>query len=374
MSKDSRQEIADLIERALSELGETPEGVAAAEEAVRQADAMEDAELGFEAREVLMQNAAFAGYPDKLLVAFSWCLAKADQEAQENPESSRGEFRAMSLLWRYKWVIGNAVDFPGISRARILAMIDDFRTRALQAGYNERAALDLRFTMERRMGHLEAAREWFERWQFTERDGMADCAACELNGVVSFHADCGRYQEAIQTATPILRGRMSCAEIPHKTHANLLKAFCQLGQNDEAARSHLVGYRLVRSSRAFLREQAFHLHYLLHIGNLEKALVLLRKHLPWALDTSSGEDRFRFLVAARTLFSVLSDTGVRTIRARLPEKLCPVAGKTTARITDLRAWVEPLVHDLAAQFDARNESHWFKTQLETPKGPASNAA
>jgi hypothetical protein len=374
MSKDSRQEVLDLIERASYELGETPDGVAAAEEAVRLADALEDAELGYEAREALMQNAAFSGYPDKLLVAFSWCLAKADKEAQEQPESSRSDFRMMSLLWRYKWVIGNAVDFPGISRSRILAMIEDFRTRALQAGFNERAALDLRFTVERRMGHLDAAREWFERWQFTERDGLADCLACELNGVVSFHADCGRYADAIQAASPILRGRMSCAEIPHKTHANLLKALCHLSREEEAARSHVTGYRLVRNNRAFIREHAFHLGYLIHVGNLEKALVLLRKHLPWALETSSGEDRFRFLVAARSLFFVLNENGTKSIRIRLPEKLCPVAGKSTARVTEMQRWVEPLVHDLANQFDTRNESHWFKAQLEPSAGPSSNAA
>lgn len=364
MSTDSHQEVLDLIERASGQLGETPEGVAAAEEAVRLADALEDEELGFQAREALMQNAAFAGYPDKLLVAFSWCLAKADKDAAEQPESTRHKFRMISLLWRYKWVIGNAVDFPGVSRARILAMIDDFRTRALQAGFNERAALDLRFTMERRMGHFETAREWFERWQITERDGMSDCPACDLNGIVSYHADCGRYREAVQAAAPILRGRMSCAEIPHKTHANLLKAFGELGRNEEAARSHVAGYRMVRNNRAFIREHAYHLCYLLQVGNLEKALTLLRKHLPWALETSSGEDRFRFLIASRSLFFALDDGGVRSIRVRLQEKHCPVAGKSTARVADLQKWVEPLVRDLATQFDTRNGSQWFKAQLE----------
>jgi len=96
--------------------------------------------------------------------------------------------------------------------------------------------------------------------------------------------------------------------------------------------------------------------------------------ITWALETSSGEDRFRFLVSARSLFFVLKENGIKSVRIRIPEKICPAAGKTTARVDALQEWVEPLVHDLAHQFDTRNESDWFKAQLQPPESPNSHAA
>jgi hypothetical protein len=366
---DPQKPVYDLISRAV-QLGHRPEGIAAAEEAVRHADALEDAELSFTARETLMENAAFGGAPEKLLVAFSWCLAKADRDPNWESDSWRG----LSLLWRYKWVVGNALDFPGISRARILSMIDDFRRRSQAAGYNERPALDLRFTVERRMGHFGAAQEWLTRSRQLQRDGLADCEACDVDNVVAYLVDSGRHEEALKEAQVILTGGMGCAEVPHKTHASLLESCWALGRVEEAAQHHTVGYGLVRQGRSFVEQQAEHLHYLVRVGQPEKAATLLRKHLPWALESRSGKDRFRFLLAARTLLQQMSGTGVRSLRLRIAPALCPAAGKTTARVADLLAWVEPILVALAQEFDARNESSWFSAQLIDRPGDRRAAA
>jgi hypothetical protein len=359
---DQRQQILQLIDRAACDLGRTPEGVATAEEAVRLADAIEDPQLGFQAREVLMENATFGGYPEKLLVAFAWCLARADSDPNWDPDSWQG----ITLLWRYKWVIENAVDFPGIPRDRILAMIEDFRTRCLSASYTERPALDLRFSVERSMGNFDAAREWFERWRVTERDSLSDCPACELNGIVTFLARSGRHEEAIREAAPLLTGESGCAEVPHHTYATLLESYWATGRPEEAARSHAVGYPMVKSNRAFLQSHADHLQHLVRAGQLDAGLPLLRKHLPWALESRCGKDRFSFLLASRALLRALDAQGIRSIRLRVNPALCPAAGKTTARVDALLAWMEPMLAELARQFDTRNGNSWFSRRLEGP--------
>jgi hypothetical protein len=369
MSAEIRQEISKLLDQ-VNELDRTPEGVAAAEEAVRLADSLEDAELGFESREALIGQAAFSGNPDKLLVAFSWCLAHADNHPKWEPDS----WQAISLLWRYKWVVENAIDFPGISRERILAMIEDFRGRCLRAGYTERPALDLRFTAERRMGNLSAAQEWLDRWLVVPRDSMADCEACELHGVITLLIDSGRHAEAIEKAGPILKGRLHCAEIPHKTLGSLLESFWQTNQTAKAAQCHAQGYRLVRAHRAFAVEHGAHLLYLVRLGQPEKALTLLRKHLPWALETRSLEDRFRFLLAASKLLHTLLEQDSTSVRIRLDPCLCPMASKATINVRVLHDWVTSLLCDIARQFDARNGNLWYSSRIERLASPQDSKA
>lgn len=354
----TKEDIYQLIERA-ERLGRGPEGIAAAEEAVRLADALEDTGLGYQARDVLMENATFGGAPEKLLVAFSWCLAQADRDPNWDPDS----MRAMMLLWRYKWVIANGIDFPGISRARLLQMVEDFRQRSRAAGWSERTALHLRFTVERRLGHFDAARDWLAKVSVLNRDGLSDCLACEIDSTVAFHAARGACEDAIREAAPILEGGMSCAEIPHKTHASLLECFRRTGRLEDAARSQAAGYRLVRSGRAFIAQHGEHLAYLVRVGAVEKSVALLRRHLPWALEASSGEERFRFLLAVRELLRHLEAARVRSLRLRLDSARCPVAGRTTVRVVELRSWTEQTLRNLADQFDARNESAWFSQML-----------
>lgn len=369
-SPGSPAAVQELLDRAAA-LGRIPEGIATAEEAVRQADALGDPALSYQAREVLIENATFGGAPEKLLVAFSWCLAHADRDPNWDPDS----WQAMSLLWRYKWVVTNALDFPGITRARIFEMLDDFRRRSLAAGYNERTTFDLRFSLERRMGNFAAAQTWLDRVRALERDGLADCHACEIDSIVAFLAETGRHDEAIREADPILQGGLGCAEIPHKTHACLLESFLATGRPDDAALSHAAGYKLIRHGRAFVKQHAEHLRYLVQIGKVDKAAGLLRKHLPWALEGRSGEERFEFLLATRSLLRRLDHDGVRSIRLKLDPDLCPAAGRTTVATRELLVWTEATLRDLAAQFDTRNQSLWFASRvLDENAGPAHSRA
>ena len=71
-------EINRLLHEA-SVAGRTPQGIAFAEQAIRVADAAEDVQNGFRARLDLMGIAVFSGFYEKVVLAFSWCLARADE-------------------------------------------------------------------------------------------------------------------------------------------------------------------------------------------------------------------------------------------------------------------------------------------------------
>jgi hypothetical protein len=299
----------------------------------------------------------FSGFYEKVIVAFSWCLARAD----EKPD----EFNSVELLWKYKWVLEHLDHFPGISREKFFSSIEDFKTRCLKEGWNERSALALRWRAELNMGHTETAKQTFAKWKRTTRDGMSDCRACEVDQAVWFYATIGEHDKAISTAKPIISGHLRCAEVPHHTHATLLRSLWLTGRHSEAEQHHVQGYRLVRSNRDFLREQAWHLGHLLRSRQLEPASALVRKHLPWALDTRSLDFRFYFLVPARLCVERLIDNGVSSLRCRLPEGIIPGTKKTVIALPNLAAWMEKAIPELAAKFDQRNGNSFFASFAST---------
>src|SRR5437870_10345778 len=107
---DYRDQIDEVLGKA-QDLGNGPTQYALTDEAVRIADAHGDVDAGFQARQEYIKATMFSGQPDKMLVAFSWCLSQVDR----NPE----RFDRYRLLWQYKWVVNSLPDFPQISLAQI---------------------------------------------------------------------------------------------------------------------------------------------------------------------------------------------------------------------------------------------------------------
>lgn len=74
----------------------------------------------------MIDAATFGGRPDILLAAFPWCLAEHDRDPDR--------FDLKDLLWKYKWVVGNIVEFPHISREQIESMLANMSERFEKAG------------------------------------------------------------------------------------------------------------------------------------------------------------------------------------------------------------------------------------------------
>ena len=120
-----QQRVSEMLLKAWV-LPPSVEQVSLTEEAVLLADAHGDLSLGYEARTTLIEAATFAGYPEKALVAFSWCLAQCDRDPER--------FDEQRLLWQYKWVAADLPYFPQISRQRIHEVHEDMERRYLRCG------------------------------------------------------------------------------------------------------------------------------------------------------------------------------------------------------------------------------------------------
>jgi len=330
--------------------------VALLEEAVRLADICGDFTLASTARELLIHAATFGGAPEKALVAYSWQLAQYDRRPQDMDE--------WNVLWQYKWILDSIANFPQIGKAQILEMLDDMAARYRRAGYSLRPNYLMRHRLYKFWDEAEAAR-YFHKGRATPRDTMSDCLACELNDVVSFRIREGDDAGAVDSALPIIQGRMRCASIPRNTFAHLLLPLVRLGRLDEAVDLHLQGYRLVASApKGALSNAAEHLEFLVLTENFDRAVSIFEKHLADASTIADAATQFDYYLASWFLLDQLSERERRrTLKLRLPRALPAYVEEGLYSTASLAAWFLEQCEALAARFDARNESDYYMRSI-----------
>jgi hypothetical protein len=352
---DSRERAYSLQDEALL-LPYGPTKVALLEEAVRIADTHNDVDLAFELRQDLMSAATFSGRADIMLVAYAWCLAEYDR----NPDL----YDSYDILWKFKWVVGNAVGFPEISRPRLEELLADMERRFRAAGSSMHAVYHKQRELMSSMGDRQQARLAHARFRKRRRDSLSDCPACVAGEDCGYLAFQRQWRRAVSAAQVVLDGRLTCAEEPHRTLGRVLLPLVHLGRIDEAKTIHAKGYRLVRGVDHFVMEHARHLRFVVLVGDMAQAKRMLERHLPAALATVTADDRFEFLLAARLWIDRLANDGVAQVKVRLPKGL-PVSetdGKTDVAL--LGQWFTDEAKKIALRFDARNSNDYFQRQLE----------
>lgn len=347
---------ADLVIELLYEADMMPHGDTAVrmiEEAVQRAAELRDSDLLFYAKLKLAQQSLLGGFPEKALVAFTWCLSefKTDPQAYES--------YLHTLLWEFKNLLHSITLFPQISLEQINDMLGQMAEMYRRYDYSPRPIHYLQCVTGIRTGDPPRAEKYFARWQDDPRDEMADCEACECDTRVEYYVFTDQHEQAIEQARPILRGRQTCAEVPHRTLALLLYSYIRLDRREEAQKCHRRGYRILKSNRVFLKQVADHLAYQARFGELAKAAAMLERHLDWALETSDLEARYRFYLAAADAVKRLD--GPHTLR--LPSEFPLFREDARYEPASLAAWFEDEARNLETAFNNRNGNDRYTRQV-----------
>ncbi len=351
-------EVQELIEAAYELPRGSREKLELLERAVTLADSHNDVQLGCNARNELLDECAFGGYPEKALVAFAWLLAKYDEQKEELQISE------YHILWRYKWILGYLWGFPRVSHEQITKTFADFESRLLRAGYGLRTLYYYQLKYATHRSDETTASVLYNQWQKTKRDGMSDCTACEASFHGEYFITFGKYERALKVAKPVLDGRMSCAEVPHFTFASVLESLLYLQRYDEAVDYYQRGYKLVKNNQDFLAAVAEHMAFLAYSHNLGTALSLLERHLPWALATADMERRFEFYASSLPLLERLKERGDTFVKVRVPKEFALQGSDEGLELTKLEHYIKNELIELAKQFDARNKTDAFTKRLE----------
>lgn len=352
--------VRELIRKA-SLLGDGDEKIMMLEEAVRIADTGYDVKLQYEAREELIEAAFWGGETEKALVAYSWCLAQFDN----HPE----KFSEWLLLWRYKWIVNVAVNYPQITKEQIYEMLDEMERRYLKAGYGLRVVYYYRYRTEKFFGNKDEALKHFRHAQELPRDALSDCAACEIDERVTFQAYCGEDELALSLAEPIFSGLQRCRSVPQRTLAGILLPLVRLGRWAEARDYHTRGYSMISHNILYLDYVSDHLLFLALYGDFEAGARLLEQHFHWTTKSKNLHDRYTFYRAAWLLVELMSDAGSETIKVRLTESfpLYQYSQNHHYETSRMKEWFESSAREIGERFDKRSGTDKFARELaETP--------
>ncbi len=325
--------------------------VALWEEAVRIADTFRDDETAYDARMELTNAAQFSGRPDVSFVSFSWCLAYCDRHADDTDPTM--------ILWHYKWMADTLPNFPDAPRSQIEGLFADITARFRAQGSTLHAVHQIRRDVAITMGDRAVAEAAHGKFLLTRRDPLSNCKACVQDADVSYQLFLGDDAAAIAAAKPILRGKMSCGEVPERTYAKLLLPYLRRGDPTEAMRWHKVGYPPVQSNPAYISSHGSHAAFLALTGNLGRAARLLSRHLPMAVQSVQPEDCFRFYNAAKLALELILDA------PRPPKVKVPPEVHAGGEVEALAIWLDNELYTLAARFDARNGNSGYADDIAT---------
>lgn len=336
------------------------------ERAASAAETLGDLDTAWSARCRILGSTASHNSPrfETLFMCLAWCLAVSDAEPERFPASA--------VLWEYKWVVSAAPEYAAIPRGVLERIADDMDGRFIKAGWGPRAGIHKRMEMRLQTGDQAGALALVPKWWAARRDRGSDCNACEASSMVHLLAECGRHEEAVRAARPIMAGRLSCATVPHSTFGSLLVSLARLERHRDAKDLYDRGRRLVAAMDEGCRETPAYLVYAAFTGEVEDAKAMLRRRLTEASALRSDMRRAEWFGQAAAALGFLHWHGEDTIDIPKCGDLNP-GGDVSTRVLAQTCRRIALGH--ARDLDCRNGNaywtRWVNTRGER-YGPLPN--
>ena len=342
---DHESQIQELRFKAWG-LPNCPTKVSLLEEAVRIADLHNDIECGYDLRQDLIEAATFSGRIDVLMVAFSWCVAQYDRDPER--------FDEHDLLWKYKWALADAPDFPQVSRQQIDSLLTDMERRYKAGGHSLHAVHQMRRDAMVAMNDKPAAKKAHTAFTKARVDWLSDCKACTASNTGGYHELFEKWDDVWKSYEPIVKGKLSCHSEPLRSTSSALLPLVRLGKAAKAKELQTAMTKRLARDENPTPQAAEHLVFLSVVDETAKAKRVLERYLPKGLEAVSGLERLSMLNAAIVFCGRLLNNGTTAIKVQLPAHLPKADDKGRRDVAEVRAWFEGEARKLAEQFDARN--------------------
>jgi hypothetical protein len=352
MSKRELDELIELIDEVSGDLARIP----LLESAVHLADTLGDRRTAYHLRKDLIYSTVFNGQMLKALPAFSWCLG----EAQRNDS----DFDTSDILWEYKWICSHVADFYEISLQKIEELDKDFLRLLKENGCSEYTYHYIVMNQAISLNNKELAKSSYKEMLKFSRDYMSDCRACVQDGLVQHAIFIGDYPLALKLAEPILKNKMSCAEVPHFTFSELLfPAFF----NDDLQNAEIFakrGYPIVCRNPVYLGVIGNYLIYDVFTAS-PRVLTKYSRLVKWSFSPYClRTDLFYFNGACAVMFKKLLSNGKKNLKLNIPQEH-PLYNSENHYETE--AFIEyhrKQAADMAEKLDKRNGNSGFAESLQ----------
>lgn len=347
--------VNDLILQASRLKDGDPVKIKLGEQAILLADQSNDINLKYRSRVSLIEDAAFAGQPEKALVNFGWCIAQCEKYPDQFPLTN--------MLWKYKYVIDCAIGFHSLSRAKLEQLLDNMKQHYAQAGFSLRPVHYMQAQLYLSMGELDKSLEQLQISQGLENDRFADCAACEVHFMIVLLTALNRYSEAINTALPLIQGNQSCAEVPHLTLPELLISASQLGKDDLGQMFLTSGYQLIRDNPNFLHQVGLQIQYCAIHNLIETGTDRIQNHYDWLSKNIDQRGHYQYYLGISMLLKSILNNGKTSIFLTMPKSFELYDENDRYNPKTLFDCFHNKALQIAKAFDERNGNDFYQFQI-----------
>lgn len=317
---------------------------------IAEADAAHNYAAGFDLRYKYIQESVMHGDEFKGLIMFPEYMAYHD----EHPD----ECDSHDLMWAFKWIIEDALDFYQIPLEKCEEYYEEFRRRCEEYGISLRTYYMKKMSMYvyTDTEKLRACQKQFRR---LERDHLSDCHACEMNMDIRMELRYGSEKRAMEMVSDMLRRGVSCAEVPEVTFGECIRHFTRNGNIAEAEYYADMMMPMIKGKESnFLMEISYVL-MLKALTSPNEAYDLFRRSISVFLDSKNPDMRFYFANAAAKFFDSLIDGEHTKLVIKLPHSFPLYNEENEYEFVKMRDYFAEIAKDIADKFDERNGSSYY---------------
>lgn len=322
-------------------------------EAIRIADENEDVEWATELRLELIYQLNLLSEDLEEIAVFSKIL--------DDYENNKDVVDVYDLLWKYKWIWVCAFDVPEIPKEQVDAIGEDYKARILQNGYSLRSYYQCKAVMYIRMKRYEEAKECFDR-MLDERVDDLTCEACEINFMLDYYLETGRFEEAYSRAQPLISKQTTCFE------ANL-RAYMKLAYYAQKAGKPEIAADMCAHAEEALVGREKDEYMLLYLGlfvayyfmiNPERGWEYAERCISWSLRTNQNK-RYRF---SCDMVEALKYESRPEVHLSLPAEFPLYHSDGVYSVDELRGYFYRQAEELADKYDDRNGNSGYTDRLK----------
>jgi hypothetical protein len=351
------------------------------DEAIAIADAVADEPLAYAGRLRLISSCALSGDTETRLAAIDWCLARHLADPRRFPARTEN----LDLIWEFTTIPDAVAASTDFERSVIVESLTTLRSLLERHGEGLSALRYAQVRVARIIGTETDRATAHHTLAGTPIDEYSPCPTCRQGEHALSLAEAERFDEAAAAFDLLFDAPGSCAHEPELSYARSLAVYLQAGQPKKAARSHQVGYELIKHNPRHLGLIARHIDYCRMIDDLDRGLAVLERHLGWLqCDPLNALDQFDALTAMGAVLDALVDagrgatiipgtefvTGPDSPLLRLWGADARQPAPRTARSFAAVCWRAAAV--LATEFDERNRSETYHDRLAAGPMPPIN--
>lgn len=243
------------------------------------------------------------------------------------------EMKQLGCLWLFKWVLSELVENPKVQQQTIDNYFKLWVYYSHIFDIGRRSLHKIAVMQGIKMANRKMITEHLPVWLNAEKNYFDDCWACQVDDIIRAYVFLGDYDKALEWATEILDGSVTCGEVPHVTNSLIAQAYFYTNQIDKAQALLKNKYKMVKGKGQFMRPIAEFMRLAILLGNIKRAKQIYQDNKYVFDECESLFKKMLFAIEASKL---------------------PIAEQVE---------MLTIAKQLARQFDERNGNDYYTSQL-----------